>query len=207
MIFLFLAFERNMLLDRLKDIRVVLASQSPRRKELLAALDIDFEVIVKSVDESVPSDISSHQVAESLALKKLSVFDTEEFSSSLVIAADTVVVDSENQVLGKPVSEQAAFEVIKSLSGEPHDVYTGVAMAYAGKRVSFTEKTKVYFDSLTDEEIRYYIAKYKPLDKAGAYGIQEWIGRAAVISIEGSYENVMGLPTVRLYKELKKLIK
>ncbi|HLS36931.1 MAG TPA: Maf family nucleotide pyrophosphatase [Sphingobacterium bovisgrunnientis] len=195
-----------MLVDALKNIKVILGSQSPRRKELLASLDIDFEVIIKSVDESIPDNLISSEAAEYVALKKLQAFDGLAFNNSLVITADTVVVDDENNVLGKPSSAEEAIRVLKSLSGKSHQVFTGVALRYEEQIQSFTEVTRVYFSTLNSDEIQYYVEKYKPYDKAGAYGIQEWIGRVAVSRIEGSYENVMGLPTVKLYKTIKEMI-
>ena len=196
-----------MLKNYLQDIKVILGSQSPRRKELLASLDIDFDVIIKSVDESIPSHVNSPEAAEYVALKKLEAFDAVEFQDVLIITSDTVVVDSANNVLGKPSSADEAKQVISSLSGRSHIVYTGVALAYQGKKSHFTDKTTVHFEDLTPEEIQYYVDRYKPFDKAGAYGIQEWIGRIAVFKIEGSYENVMGLPTVRVYQAIKEVIK
>lgn len=197
-----------MLISDLKNIKVILGSQSPRRKELLASLDIDFEVVVKSIDEAIPASIQASDAAEYIALKKLHAFDFDYISAdTLVITADTVVVDRANNALGKPASPQEAIEVLQSLSGQSHSVFTGVALYYNGKIQSFTDETVVYFAELHDEEISYYVDKYKPFDKAGAYGIQEWIGRIAVTAIEGSYENVMGLPTVRLYQTIKEIIK
>lgn len=195
-----------MLVDALKDIKVILGSQSPRRKELLASLDIDFEVNIRSVDESIPNNVASSEAAEYVALKKLQAFDILEFNTALVITADTIVVNEENTVLGKPSSEEEAIRVLKSLSGKSHQVYTGVALRLGEVVKSFTEETVVYISRLNDEEIQYYVDKYKPYDKAGAYGIQEWIGRMAVSRIEGSYENVMGLPTVKLYKTIKEML-
>lgn len=197
----------NMLLNTIKDIKVILGSQSPRRKELLASLDIDFDVVVKSIDESIPSSVPPAQAAEYIALQKLAVFKDYVTEDTLVITADTVVVDEDSNTLGKPAFPEEAVEVLQSLSGQTHTVYTGVALYYKGQSQSFTEKTRVHFAELLADEIDYYVKKYKPFDKAGAYGIQEWIGRIAVKSIEGSYENVMGLPTVRLYQEIKELIK
>ncbi|MCA5006798.1 Maf family nucleotide pyrophosphatase [Sphingobacterium bovistauri] len=195
-----------MLRDKLKGIEVILGSQSPRRKELLASLDIDFSVVIRSVDETIPPEVKSIESAEYVALKKLAAFDGEEFKNSLVITADTVVVDSDNNVLGKPKSREEAFQVLESLSGKSHQVLTGVAIGYAGKVIHFTDETVVRFDNLETSEIVYYVDKYEPYDKAGAYGIQEWIGRIIVTHIHGSYENVMGLPTARLYRAIKELI-
>lgn len=196
-----------MLVADLKHKKVILGSQSPRRKELLASLDIDFDVIVKSIDETIPASVTPSQAAEYIACKKLEAFEGDTLKHALLITADTVVVDQQNNALGKPNSAQEAIEVIQSLSGKSHIVYTGVALSFNGNIKSFTEVTEVKFAVLDKEEISYYVEKYKPFDKAGAYGIQEWIGRVAVESIQGSYENVMGLPTVRLYQTIKELIK
>lgn len=196
-----------MLVADLKKIKVILGSQSPRRKELLASLDIDFDVIVKSIDETIPASVSPSQAAEYIACKKLEAFEGDTLKHALLITADTVVVNQQNNALGKPNSAQEAIEVIQSLSGKSHHVYTGVALSFNGNIKSFTEVTEVRFAVLDKEEISYYVEKYKPFDKAGAYGIQEWIGRVAVESIQGSYENVMGLPTVRLYQTIKELSK
>ena len=196
-----------MLMNRLNSVKVILGSQSPRRKELLASLDIEFDVVVKSVDETIPSSVKSSEAAGYVALQKLKAFDPIDYSDSLIITADTVVVDDENNVLGKPSTAEEAKRVITSLSGKSHNVYTGVALAYKNKQIHFTDETIVYFEKLSTAEIQYYVEKYKPYDKAGAYGIQEWIGRIAVSRIEGSYENVMGLPTVRVYQAIKEITK
>lgn len=195
-----------MLNTELKKIEIILGSQSPRRKDLLASLDIDFEVLIKSVDESIPETITSSEAAVYVAKKKLDAFDNKQYYNNLIITADTVVVDKDDNVLGKPSSQEEARSVISSLSNSSHIVYTGVAMKYKGKEIQFTDQTLVYFENVSEEEIDYYINTYKPYDKAGAYGIQEWIGRIAVSRIEGSFENVMGLPTVKLYKAIKEII-
>ena len=192
-----------MLLNIIKDIKVILGSQSPRRKELLASLDINFDVVIKSIDESIPSSVPPAQAAEYIALQKLDVFKDNVTEDTLVITADTVVVDDNGIILGKPASPEEAVEVLQSLSGQTHTVYTGVALYYKGQSQSFTEETRVHFAELHTDEIYYYVQKYKPFDKAGAYGIQEWIGRVGINKIIGSYENVIGLPTARLQQELK----
>lgn len=196
-----------MILDRLKNIPIILGSQSPRRKELLASMDIDFEVIVKSIDESVDNDILPKDVAAQIALKKIDAFDSAEYADHLIITADTIVVNEEDgQVLGKPIDAQEVIDTLARLSGKSHWVYTGVGIKYKGNVRSFTCGTKVCFSVLEESEIRYYLDKYAPYDKAGSYGIQEWIGRIGVEHIEGSFENVMGLPTNKLYQVLKDLI-
>lgn len=196
-----------MILDKIKEYPIILGSQSPRRCELLKALDIDFQVIVKSVDESIPAAIALDNAAEYIALKKLDVFNTIEFKNHLVITADTIVLDHTGRVLGKPSNREEARSILHDLSGNKHKVFTGVGLLFKGQIYSFTCATEVMFDVLTAEEINYYIDNYKPFDKAGSYGIQEWIGRIGILCINGSYENVMGLPTNRLYKVLKEIEK
>lgn len=196
-----------MLLEKIQKLRIILGSQSPRRFELLKSLDLDFEVLVKSIDETIPSEITAEAAAEYIALRKLEAFTTEEYHNALVITSDTVVVDNFGGTLGKPQDENEAKLMLRKLSASEHFVYTGVAISLKGKIRSFTCSTKVVFASLSYEEIDYYVSKYKPFDKAGSYGIQEWIGRIGVESIRGSYENVMGLPTSRLYSELKEIEK
>ena len=196
----------KMLLDKLKNIPIILGSQSPRRKELLASMDIDFAVEVKPVDEKINLDLSPDDIAKNIALTKLAAFDGEKYTTKLIITSDTIVVSPTGISLGKPNDEKEAFQMIASLCGKQHLVITGVALRYQGQDISFAETTKVKFSDLTTDEIRYYVDIYKPYDKAGAYGIQEWIGRIGIDRLEGSFENVMGLPTQRLYRELKKLL-
>ena len=195
-----------MLNEFLKDIRVVLGSQSPRRKELLAKLGVDFEVIVKETAETYDSDLEPEDIVKNIAMGKIGGFGGREFEDALVITADTIVV-CEGEVLGKPVDQQDAFRMLHLLQGRSHEVWTGMAVSYGGRLYTFAEKTSVEFEPLNAAEINYYIAECHPYDKAGAYGIQEWIGFVAVKRLIGSYENVVGLPTARLYKELKKIIK
>lgn len=195
-----------LLSEILKGTRIILGSQSPRRKELLASLDLDFEVLVREIDEYVPASVSSENAAEYIALEKIKAFPVGEFGEDVVITADTVVVDRQDCVLGKPKNIEEARTVLTNLSGAIHWVYTGVAIAYEGRISSFTARTVVHFKALDLEEINYYLDKYQPYDKAGAYGIQEWIGRIGVDAIEGSFENVVGLPTSRLYEELKNML-
>lgn len=195
-----------LLSEAVAKIPVILGSQSPRRKELLASLDLEFQVVVREIDESVPTEISSANAAEYIALQKIEAFSDTEFFEHLIITADTVVVDHTDRVLGKPRDVEEARAVLSTLSGSAHRVYTGVAIRYRGQVCSFTSKTVVCFRCLDPIEIDYYLNKYQPYDKAGSYGIQEWIGRIGVESIEGSFENVVGLPTSRLYEELKRII-
>src|SRR5690606_8043213 len=194
-----------MLIDKLKNTPIVLGSQSPRRKELLASMDIDFDVEVYPVEEKINSNLSPDAIAIDIALAKLTAFDKAEYASKLVITADTIVVAPNGQVIGKPRTEQDAMTMIKGLVRNTHFVITAAAMQYKGTVVSFAETTKVQFAHLSTDEIQYYTDRYRPYERAGADGIQEWIGRIGIDHLEGSFENVMGLPTQRLYRELKKL--
>ncbi len=195
-----------MFLDKLKDIPILLGSQSPRRKELLASMDISFEIEVHPVEEKIDPSLPPEDIAINIALTKLNAFDKAAYATKLVITADTIVVAPTGQAIGKPHTEPEAIDMIIGLSRKKHLVITGVALQYKGAITSFAEVTKVQFSDLAMDEILYYIDKYKPYDKAGAYGIQEWIGRIGIDYLEGSYENVMGLPTQRLYRELKKML-
>ncbi len=193
-------------LEAIAETPIILGSQSPRRKELLSSLDLEFEVIVREIDESIPAGVSPQDAAEYIAVEKIKAFAEPDFFDHIVITADTVVVDGADVVLGKPKGVEEARVVLAGLSGGAHHVYTGVAIAYRGAVKSFTSETVVRFRTLDSEEIEYYLNKYKPYDKAGSYGIQEWIGRMGVDTIEGSFENVVGLPTSRLYEELKRIV-
>lgn len=198
--------ERLMIQDKLKNISIILGSKSPRRKELLASMDIAFEVEVKETDESYDPTLSAVEIVKYIAETKLSAFDREHYFDKLLICADTIVVDEQGDVLGKPADLEEAKAVIKRLAGKSHRVYTAVALAYQDQKVSFVEETTVWLNHLSNEEIDYYVERYKPLDKAGSYGIQEWIGRVGINKIIGSYENVIGLPTARLQQELKRVV-
>lgn len=182
------------LFDNIRKYRVILGSGSPRRKELLAMLDIDFEVrSAGDVDESYPADLPAEKVPLYLARKKSNAFLSGLRENELVITADTVVI-CDNNVLGKPTDTEEAFRMLKMLSGRKHAVVTGITVATREIQISDTAITEVEFAPLSDETIREYIGRYRPLDKAGAYGIQEWIGAVAVKGINGSFYNVMGLP-------------
>lgn len=181
--------------------RLILASKSPRRQALLKSLDLDFEVRIKPIDESFPATIEPLEVAEYLALKKSHAFGELETDELVITSDTTVVIDSE--ILGKAKSKAEALSMIGRLSGKTHQVATGVCLRTQKRTTSFTEITYVTFDQLSPEDIIYYIDSYEPYDKAGAYGIQEWIGMVGVSKIEGDYYNVMGLPLNRLYKALK----
>lgn len=195
-----------MLIDKLSKYKVILASGSPRRKQLLSEMGIKFSVVPLSVKESYPGDLSPHQIAEYLSELKANAFPPGEMTEqSLVISSDTIVTLN-NQVLGKPADRGGAIQILKLLSGNSHQVITGVTLKTLEKQKTFSVSTHVYFKELTEDEIAYYVDTFKPYDKAGAYGIQEWIGHVAIDKIDGSYFNVMGLPTHRLYMELQQFI-
>ena len=181
---------------------IILASQSPRRKELLSLLDLDFTVEVKSVDEIFPSDLKTADVAGYLAKLKASAFKTI-LKEQIIITADTVVI-LDDKILGKPKNEVESKTMLQSLSNRKHEVITGVCLKSATKTHTFSCTTNVFFKELSDAEIDYYIENYKPYDKAGSYGIQEWIGAIGITKIEGSYFNVVGLPIQELNEQLKK---
>lgn len=183
---------------------LILASNSPRRKELLRGLDLDFEVrVLPGVAETYPDSLSALDVAEYIAKEKAEAYKSVITEHDLVITADTVVV-VDNTVLGKPSDETDAKAMLRRLSGRTHQVVTGVCLTTVNRQRHFSVTTDVTFKPLTDDEITYYISHYHPLDKAGAYGIQEWIGYIGVTAIHGSYFNVMGLPVQRIYEELSK---
>jgi septum formation protein len=190
-----------MLTEKLKGYRIVLASKSPRRKELLTELGLSFDVQTFDTDESYPAEMPVGEVPVFLAEQKARPFESSIDDEMLVITADTIV-HIEGEILGKPADYDDAFRMLSLLSGKWHQVATGVCIVTKQKKVSFTSQTNVLFKHLTNEEIDYYITNYKPYDKAGAYGIQEWIGFIAVEQIKGSYFNVMGLPVQHLYEEL-----
>ncbi|MGV3704152.1 MAG: Maf family nucleotide pyrophosphatase [Arcticibacter sp.] len=184
---------------------VILASKSPRRQELLKQMDIDFRVVLKDVDESYPEDLQPRDVAVYIARKKAEAFDDSLQDDEIVVTADTIVT-IDNLILGKPENEEDALRMLSLLSGRTHEVITGVAFLYKHEIHAFYESTTVYFKEMTEAEMLFYIRNYKPFDKAGAYGIQEWIGHTAIEKIEGSYNNVVGLPTFRLSQELRKML-
>ncbi len=183
---------------------LVLASNSPRRKELLSGIDVEYEVMaLPDIDESYPDDIPHEEIPEYLAKKKASAYISMMQDDTLLITADTVVL-LHGRILGKPLDKRDAKQMLRELSGETHRVITGVSLTSKQKQVSFSDTAHVTFGQLTDEEIDYYVEKYNPSDKAGAYGVQEWIGYVGVERIEGSYFNVMGLPIFKVYRELKR---
>ena len=183
--------------------KIILASNSPRRKELLAGIDVDFEVrIIADIDESYPEDLPTREIAEHIALKKAAAYRQTMGADELVITADTVVILGD-EVMGKPKDEADACRMLRELSGQTHQVITGVALSTRLQQRHFSVETDVTFKELTDEEINYYVKAYRPFDKAGAYGIQEWIGHIGVTALHGSYFNVMGLPVQRIYEALR----
>jgi len=181
---------------------LILASKSPRRQELLAAMDLEFQVLLKEVDESYPEGLEPAQIAVYISEKKAMAF-VEERVNSLVITADTIV-SYQGEIMGKPADKNQAREMLQKLSGTKHEVYTGVSLAHGSKMESFFDLTEVFFKTVTEGQIEHYITQYNPYDKAGGYGIQDWIGFIAVEKIIGSYTNVMGLPTEKLYTALSK---
>ena len=191
------------MLDNIRKYDVVLASKSPRRKELLGMLDVPFEIRVKDgIDESYPADMPAVEVAEYLSRLKGKAYAEDIRENEMVITADTIVI-LDGKIYGKPKNEDDAIDMLMQLQGQTHIVASGVCVATKEKIVSFTTTTEVTFAPLSREEATWYVEKYRPLDKAGAYGIQEWIGCAAVARIDGSFYNVMGLPVHQLYNVLK----
>ena len=195
-----------LLQDRLKNYRLILASASPRRRELLSACDIAFTLADKfECEECYPAELEADKVAEYLSQLKSNAYPHALEEKDILLTADTVVILGD-KILGKPHSEEEAVEMISSLSGATHKVVTGVTLRTAKQTISFSAESLVSLRTLEAEEVRYYVEKYRPLDKAGAYGIQEWIGYIGIEGIEGSFYNVMGLPVQRLYSALKELI-
>ncbi|MFC5284843.1 Maf family nucleotide pyrophosphatase [Pedobacter alpinus] len=178
---------------------IYLASKSPRRQELLTLMGFSYQLLLKDVDESYPSSLILEEVAVYISKKKADAFEIPE--NGILITSDTVVILN-NELLGKPENNNHAFEMLSKLNGKTHKVVTGVNLRTETKNISFSETTEVTFSQLTDEQLWYYIDNHQPFDKAGSYGIQDWIGMVGVKEINGSYTNVMGLPTERLYREL-----
>ncbi len=185
--------------------KIILASNSPRRRELLSGLDIDYEIrVLPGIAEDYPDTLPAEEVPEYIAREKAAAYLSALTDEELVITADTVVI-LDGEIIEKPHSLAEAKQMLRRLSGQKHRVVTGVCLTTPRQQRTFSAKTDVTFSELSDEEIEYYVEKYKPLDKAGAYGVQEWIGYVAVTALEGSYYNVMGFPVQRVYQELKKL--
>jgi septum formation protein len=192
-----------MLSQKFKNTNVILASGSPRRQELFKELGLHFSIKVKQVDEIYASNLKASEITEYLAVLKASAFDNELNDTDLIITSDTIVWHN-NKALEKPKDKEDAIAMLLKLSDSNHEVITSVCLKTKFKKVVFSDITKVYFNKLTIEEINYYVENYRPFDKAGAYGIQEWIGFIGVEKIVGSYFNVMGFPVHKLYQELLK---
>jgi septum formation protein len=193
-----------MLATKLAQYSLILASGSPRRQQFFKDLDLDFEIRLKEIDEVYPPELKADEITNYLAELKANAFDGELKENEILITSDTIVWHN-NKALGKPKDEQDAFAILKSLSNATHEVITSVCFKTKEKSEIISEITKVTFNTLSDDAIRYYLARYKPYDKAGAYGIQEWIGFIGVAKIEGSYTNVMGMPTDKVFDYLNNL--
>lgn len=192
--------------DKLKSFRLILASQSPRRRQLLSDAGIEYELAPRfECDEVFPDDLPAEEVAEYLSRLKSEAYPLPLEKNDILLTADTVVVAG-GEVLGKPADRADAIAIIEKLSGKEHEVITGVTLRSAGAVKSFSSHSKVHFRTLSQEEIEYYVDTYSPMDKAGAYGIQEWIGYVGIEGIEGSFYNVMGLPIQRVYCELNEFV-
>ena len=182
--------------------KIILASQSPRRRELLHLAEIDFDVIVADTDESYPTDLSFEEIAIHIAKNKALAVAHQNKIDKIILAADTIVI-CDGQVIGKPINEEDAVNIISKLSGNKHSVITGVYMFQKTREIFFADVTEVNFHNLTQTQIKYYVNKYKPFDKAGAYAIQEWIGAVGIKNINGDFYNVMGLPISRVIEALQ----
>ncbi len=193
-----------MLQNKLKQYKLILASGSPRRQQFFKDLELDFEIRLKEIEEIFPPELKAAEITNFLAELKASAFEGDLKPNEILITSDTIVWHNE-KALGKPKDKQDAFEILKSLSNATHEVITSVCFKTNSKTELLHEITKVTFNELSDESILYYIDNYKPFDKAGAYGIQEWLGFIGVSKIEGSYANVMGLPVDKVYDYLSKL--
>lgn len=193
-----------MLKQKLEKYTLILASGSPRRQQFFKDLDLDFEIRLKDVEEIYPPELKGKEITDYLAVLKADAFDGDLKTNEILITSDTIVWHND-KALGKSKDEEDAFRILKSLSDTTHEVITSVCFKTNTKSVIINDTTKVTFTTLSDEAILYYLKNYKPYDKAGAYGIQEWIGFVAVAKVEGSYTNVMGLPTHKVYEYLSTL--
>jgi septum formation protein len=193
-----------MLKNKLAPYRIILASGSPRRQQFFKDLDLDFEIRLKEIEEVFPNTLKGEEITNYLSILKANAFEGELQDNDLLITSDTIVWHK-NCPLGKPKDAQEAFEILKSLSNNTHEVITSVCFKTINKTEVIAETTKVTFNALSDEAIHYYLDNYQPFDKAGAYGIQEWIGFIGVSKIEGSYTNVMGMPTDKVFAYLSQL--
>lgn len=194
-----------MLKDKLKKYTLILASGSPRRQQFFIDLDLDFEIRLKDVEEIYPPELKAVEITDFLAKLKANAFEGELKENEILVTSDTIVWHRD-KALGKPKNAEEAFEMIKSMSNATHEVFTSVCFKTITTSIVINDVTKVTFNDLSDEAILYYIENYKPYDKAGAYGIQEWFGFMAVAKVEGSYTNVMGLPTAKVYEYLSTLV-
>ena len=194
-----------MLIDKLKNFTIILGSASPRRKQLLTALGIEFSIKTTQKKEKYPDNLDGAEIAEFLAKQKAEVISKELTGNYLLITADTIVIQN-NEILHKPKDKDEAQRILQNLSGKSHKVISGVCIKSAKKEVVFSSETEVTFNKLSEDEIRFYIENFKPFDKAGSYGIQQWIGYIGIEKIKGSYNNVVGLPTAELYQKLKLFI-
>lgn len=193
------------MLDNLEKYKVILASGSPRRRELMAGLGVNYEVrILPDVDESYPDTLQGEEIPLYIAKEKADAYIPMMQLDELIITADTIVW-LDGKVLGKPQDREDALQMLRTMSGRTHEVFTGVCITTTDWQRSFTAQTEVRFATLSEDEIIYYVDNFKPMDKAGAYGVQEWIGFIGVENISGSYYNIMGLPVQRLYRELLKV--
>jgi septum formation protein len=195
-----------MLKEKLKNYKIILASGSPRRQQFFKDLDLDFEIRIKEIEEIYPDHLKIHEITDYLAVLKANAFEGELLENEILVTSDTIVWHK-NRALGKPKDHDDAFQILKTLSNETHEVITSVCFKTTKNSSVFHEITKVTFSTLSDESIDYYLKNYKPFDKAGAYGIQEWIGFIGVSKIEGSYANVMGMPTDKVFNYLLNLNK
>jgi len=193
-----------MLKESLKNYKLILASGSPRRQQFFKDLDLDFEIRLKEIEEIYPDHLKAHEITDYLALLKANAFEGELNENEILVTSDTIVWHN-NKALGKPKDYDDAFQILKILSNETHEVITSVCFKTSKNSTVFHEITKVTFSTLSDESIHYYLKNYQPFDKAGAYGIQEWIGFIGVSKIEGSYANVMGMPTDKVFNYLLNL--
>ena len=195
-----------MLLDELKNYKIYLASKSPRRRELLADMGIDYELLSAEVEESYDPSMPPAEVVQYLSRLKLSAVDFSQYpANTIFITCDTIVV-ADGQILGKPKDDEEALQMLRQLSGHTHKVLSGLTVATPARMLTDYRSSEVVFAELSEAEIEYYVRQYRPLDKAGAYGVQEWIGCVGISSINGSFYNVMGLPTRLLWMMLEKLV-
>jgi septum formation protein len=185
--------------------KIILASGSPRRKQLLEWAEVPFEIVVKETDESYPAGLKPGEVSIHIARQKALAVKPALPAEAVIVAADTIVV-LDDRIIGKPKDREDAISILRDLSGNKHAVITGVVICKGEKEIAFADSTDVYFHELTDEQIAFYIDKYKPYDKAGAYAIQEWVGVVGIKSVKGDFYNVMGLPVSRVVREINKII-